>query len=151
MVTIVNGYNVTNAYYVSKDDLSVCILESNHNNGYYATNTLIDTRFIPELQNFVWTSGYKPNGFIKPYLSAHINQTNRQVLDRLRIVVQGTTLLLHKFIVMLETKSNVILKINHIGKICDNRIKNLQWVTQNDYNTNEVELDFFLDRQHIFI
>jgi hypothetical protein len=136
---VVNGHSVTNAYYTSTIDPEVTCLEIGHNGGHYATFALVDTRFVHELQNFVWS------GEINPVAS--INQENRQHLNRLNIRNRGRTLHLHKFIAMLATHGGTILNINHIGDSLDNRIKNLQWVTQADRDNLIDECDNFIDHR----
>jgi hypothetical protein len=146
---IIDGCSANNMYYISKDDPEISFIEIGHYGGHYAAFILVDTRFVPALQNFNWIGGYKPGGGEKEYLTACINQTNRQVLERLNIRNIGKTIQLHKFIVMLASGSSDILKINHIGDTWDNRIKKLQWVTQADYDTSRAEFFHFIERRHM--
>jgi len=136
---VVHGISITNAYYVSRIDPEVTCLEIAHNGGHYATFALLDTRFVNELANFVWSGEVHP--------VASINRDNRQNLTRLNIRNTGRTLHLHKFIAMLATQGGTILNINHIGDSYDFRVKNLQWITQADRDQLSDEFDNFIDNR----
>jgi hypothetical protein len=49
------------------------------------------------------------------------------------------------YIAILATGDSNILKITHIGNPRDNRIKNLQWVTQTEYTAIDNEFTNLLD------
>ncbi len=120
----VSNEYVTNGYIQDSDDASITILTIFSNSADYIRHIIIDSQFVPELRNFVWTAGIPGNS---KYLTAAVTNANRQHLQRLNLFRGQKRISIHQFIPSLncgEWVTNVILLS---GNTYDVRISSLAW------------------------
>jgi hypothetical protein len=138
--TVVSNFTVCNTYIVSRYDPAITVLSICHNQGDYAHNVLVDSRFVNELRNFVWSNGYDVNNNSFKYFYATVTNANRQNLHRLNIFQNERKIFLHRFVVSLETGEQ-INTVHRKGCIADARVTSLNWKSQTEYNRLDLEYD----------
>jgi len=135
---IIRGHNVVNIYRGIAPSYEFTSLHVAQTDGAYQFTTLVNTRFVAELKNFVWFRLNTNDGI---YFATSLNNAGRAVLERLNIFTDlNRTMLLHRFVAALARVPNPNNEpyVDHISReTLDNRMENLRWLSQSDQNRNQ--------------
>ena len=133
---------VSNGYMYDVRDTSITILAVMSNAGDYLRYTIVDSRFVPELRNFVWTAGME--GETK-HLTASVTNANRQHLQRLNLFRGQDRISIHQFIPSLQS-GQWITKMLVLAQPYDMRISSLAWDSDETRQRLDREYDEIIER-----
>jgi hypothetical protein len=117
-------------------DPNLTVMSICSNMGNYAESALFETRFVPEVRNFIWAGGMH----VKDILHATVTNTNRVHLQRLNLFQTNKTITLARFIASLGAGEEVS-RVFHKGYRSDFRMSSLSWTSTalHDNLDNEFE------------
>ena len=126
---------VTNSYMQYDGDSNLTVMYIGSNMGNYGSSALFETRFIPEIRNFIWASAIR-----KDIIHATVTNANRTHLQRLNIFQTNKTITLSRFIASLAAGAEVS-KVFHKGHRNDFRTSSLSWSSTTLHENLDNEFD----------
>jgi hypothetical protein len=129
MSTIVIGRNVRNIFTQINSTCSVLCISSDN----YEFKTIIDTKYIEFLKNFIW---YRLNTDDGNYFASTLNARTRDLLPE--TMKNFNQILLHRLVAHIAYQNpNNHPTVDHINRqTLDNRHVNLRWLSQSNQNRN---------------